>query len=362
MTLGRWVDGLRKLNQEVSVVVPFRPERKADARNDELFLTPGLPLPRYPELRFGLPAQPFFLREWSRNPPDVVHIATEGPLGWSALDVAMAYEIPCVSSFHTNFHSYTRHYGFGILNAAILNWMRAFHNRTRRTFVPSQPLIQELQRLGFLRCRLFERGVDAKLFNPRRRNPELRQSWGASPDSPVALYVGRLAPEKNLRMTIEAARILQNRFPHLKMVFVGDGPFREEARTAIPSAIFPGMLTGETLAEHYASADLFLFASRTETFGNVVTEAMASGLVVLAHDYAAPARFIKDGVSGFLAQDMTDDSFREAIFRVAESQSQWPQIRAAAAESIRSASWERILLSYLDEIRTILSTQPAADS
>jgi glycosyltransferase involved in cell wall biosynthesis len=260
MTLGRLVSGLEANQFQVTVIAPARKDRKP-VGSHQLVEVAGLPIPRYTELRFGLPAYYRIRRLWSSNPPHLVHIATEGPLGWSALRVARRLKIPVVSSFHTNFHSYGRHYGFGLLQPLVLGWLRRFHNRTLRTFVPSDDLITRLSADGFKRLRLLARGVDTRLYGPHQRSEALRKSWGAGPETPVVLYVGRLAGEKNLDLVVEGFRQIQHKLPNAVLVLVGDGPDRMRLERRIPEARFAGMQTGQALAAHYASADTFLFAS-----------------------------------------------------------------------------------------------------
>lgn len=353
MTLGRLVDGLQARGNPTTVIAPKRRDRESLVRSHELVMVPGVPIPRYRELRFGLPAHGRLRTLWKSNRPDLVHIATEGPLGWSALRVAEQWRIPVVSSFHTNFHSYGRHYGFGFLKSGVLAWLRHCHNRTLRTFVPSRDLLLELEADGFHNLRLFARGVDTALFGPHRRSEELRAQWGAGRNTPVALYVGRLAGEKNLALVVEAYDAMRARLPDLKLVLVGDGPEGNRIRKQAPDAIFAGMQRGVALARHYASADAFLFASITETFGNVVTEAMASSLPVLAFNYAAPGRFIEDHRNGFLATYDDRTAFLESARRMAAKRADWARLGAAARESLLPHSWDSVIDGYLQELHSL---------
>jgi glycosyltransferase involved in cell wall biosynthesis len=354
MTLGRLVDGLSRRGFNMTVVAPTRKDRVAgDNECYQLVMAPGLPIPRYTDLRFGLPAHGRLRRLWSGTRPDLVHIATEGPLGWSALRTARRMGLKVVSSFHTNFHSYGEHYGYGFVNKLVLNWMKGFHNKTLRTFVPSNDLIEQISKTGFQNLKLFARGVDTQLFGPHRRNNSLRENWGADAETPVALYVGRLAGEKNLKLVVTAFRKMQQSLPRIKLVLVGDGPERGAISKECPEAVFAGMQRGEALAEHYASADCFLFASITETFGNVVTEAMSSSLPVLAYDYAAPGRFIESGVNGILAPYNDADAFESAAGLLAGQRPSWPVMGAAARKTMLPHSWDRIVDDYVREIQSL---------
>ncbi|MDE1948580.1 MAG: glycosyltransferase family 1 protein, partial [Burkholderiales bacterium] len=288
-TIARVVEGLLECGHRLQLVRPRRDEGDAGTPGPGLqtLLVRGLPIPRYPQLRMGLPARRTLVSSWLRERPDVVHIATEGPLGWSALRAALQLKLPLTSDFRTNFHAYSRHYGIGWLERPIVGYLRRFHNRTGCTMAPTEMLRRELEHAGFERTAVVARGVDARRFSPERRSEALRRSWGVGADETVVLCVGRLAPEKNLDTLLEAFEGMRAVNPALRLVLVGDGPMREQLRQRCPDAVFAGLRGGDDLAAHYASGDLFLFPSLTETFGNVTPEAMASGLPVLAFDCAA---------------------------------------------------------------------------
>jgi glycosyltransferase involved in cell wall biosynthesis len=315
-TIARVVDGLRERGHQLQLVRPRQDSATGAAASsptasslDEVLLR-GLPIPRYPQLKMGLPARRALLRLWTAQRPDVVHLVTEGPLGWSALQAASKLRLPVVSDFRTNFHAYSAHYGVGWLRAPVMAYLRKFHNRTACTLVPTAALLRELAGTGFERLRVVARGVDTQLFDPTRRSEALRASWGAAPETVVALCVGRLAPEKNLGAVLAAAEAMaatlgdgsHGSSPRLRLVLVGDGPERARLQQRCPDAVFAGLRRGDDLAAHYASADVFLFPSTTETFGNVVPEAMASGLAVLAYDHAAAGQLINDGDNGLLVR------------------------------------------------------------
>jgi glycosyltransferase involved in cell wall biosynthesis len=310
-TVSRIVSGLREQGHIVQLV---RPRQVSDGRPVEVsgfseVLTRGLPIPRYPELKVGLPARRRLRHLWARNRPDVVHLATEGPLGWSALKAAASLSIPTVSEFRTNFHAYSRHYGVGFLKGAIFGYLRRFHNRTACTMVPTSGLAGELKAGRFERLEVVGRGVDTELFHPMRRNSDLRGRWNVDGESLVVLGVGRLAPEKNLELLCDTFRRMQEIRADSKLVLVGDGPSRDWVQARCPEAIFAGRRTGEDLAAHFASADVLLFPSLTETFGNVTLEGMASGLSVVAFDYGAAGEVIRTGVSGWLAPYADAEAF-----------------------------------------------------
>jgi glycosyltransferase involved in cell wall biosynthesis len=360
-TIARVVDGLRDRGHELQLVRP-RQGRGDEALQDQGFaevLMRGLPIPRYPQLKMGLPSRQQLLRLWASQRPDVVHIVTEGPLGWSALQAASHLKLPVVSDFRTNFHAYSRHYGVAWLRTPIMAYLRKFHNRTSCTMVPTEGLRAELQAAGFRGLRVVSRGVDTRQFDPSRRSVALRASWGARPTDLVVLCVGRLAAEKNLDVLLRAFESLKAEDPSARLVLVGDGPERAALQQRCPEAHFAGLRRGDDLAAHYASADLFLFPSVTETFGNVVPEAMASGLPVVGFDYAAARQMVRHGDNGLLVAYDDGEAFRAAAQRLA-GQLGW--VRAMGAQARVTASgldWGRII-QQVEQVYTTAISQPLA--
>lgn len=351
MTLSRLVNGLVARGHAVEVV---RPRQKTEVAKRVVpaepvageFLVPGLPIPFYDTLRMGLPVSGRLRTRWAAVRPDVVHVATEGPLGLAALRAARRLRLPVTSSFHTNFHAYSGHYGAALAQGLALRYLRWFHNRTRCTLVPTKQMSAELAASGFARLGVLSRGVDGRLFSPSRRRPELRASWGAAADDPVAIYVGRMAAEKNLGLAVETVLALQAKNPRVKFVLVGDGPERAALVRKHPQFHYAGMRRGEELAAHYASADFFVFPSITETFGNVVTEAMASGLVVLCYDYAAGREHVRDGENGFLAAFDDPVAFQARAKQLLATQPEWARVREAARATTLGITWDAIIGSF----------------
>lgn len=346
LTVARCVEALRAREHEVRVVRPRQGDGAdgalaADGHED--LLAEGLPLPGYPGLRLGLPVGARLRRMWRDWRPDVVHVITEGPLGWSALHTARALHIPVVADFHTNFHSYGRHYGWGWLTSLIYRYLRRFHNDAQLTLVPTRSMRDRLAADGFRRLDVVARGVDTRLFQPARRDPALRAAWGAGPDDLVVLHVGRLAAEKNLPLLMQAFDAIRRVRPDARLVLVGDGPARAELTGSALAPIFAGVRRDQDLARHYASADLFLFPSLTETFGNVTLEAMASGLAVVAYDYAAAAEHLRHGESGWLAPFDDAAAFIEGACWLARADEERTRLRLAAAEACRVLGWDRVM-------------------
>lgn len=350
MTLSRIVGGLRARGNMVEVVRPRQKHEKGPAAEGD-FVVPGVAIPFYDSLRIGLPVIGRLEERWREWRPDVVHVATEGPLGLASLAVAGCLGLPVTSSFHTNFHAYGGHYGVAALRDATLAYLRWFHNRTRCTLAPTRQMVAELAAERFRGLAVMARGVDTALFDPARRDEALRASWGAGAGDPVAVYVGRIAAEKNLGLAVEAFLRLRAREPRMRFVLVGDGPAKEALQKAHPDFHYAGMRRGAELAAHYASGDLFLFPSVTETFGNVVTEALASGLVAVAYDYAATREHVREGRNGFAAAFGDPAAFHTAAERALAARACWPEIRAAARATALGLTWDAVVGRFEADIR-----------
>ncbi|MCK9285848.1 MAG: glycosyltransferase family 1 protein [Rhodocyclaceae bacterium] len=346
MTVGRMVDGLRMRGHRVTV---SRPRQHAgDLGNEGERPLPGLPLPGYSGLRFGLPAGRQLRRQWRAARPDLVHVVTEGPLGWSAVAAARALGIPVTSGFHTNFDRYSVHYGIGWMRPAVSAYLRTLHRRTQATLVPTQALAAELAGEGVPGVRVVGRGVDTALFDPARRCARLRRDWGAGDDTLVCVHVGRLAAEKNLGLVCRAFAAITSQHPDARMLWVGDGPQRKALQAEHPQQLFAGMRQGDDLATHYASADLFLFPSLTETYGNVVAEAMASGVPVLAYRSAAAAELIDDGINGMTVAPGDETTYLEAARRLANDRTLCRGMGENARRQILPRSWQRVVERFED--------------
>ncbi len=224
---------IHQLSQRQHTIQLIRPRQdKHDMGSEQAgwseILLKGLPIPRYPQLKLGFPSKKSLVSAWRLKRPDLVHIATEGPLGWSALQAARVLRLPVTSDFRTNFHSYSKHYGIGWLSKPIVAYLRKFHNRTLCTMVPTNALKTQLQASGFDNLRVVARGVDTQLFHPGQRSQSQRAQWQANEDTLVLLSVGRLAAEKNLQLIVNTYQVLQQNKRRIQLVFAGDGPYRTQ--------------------------------------------------------------------------------------------------------------------------------------
>ena len=345
----------RELGRRGHQVTVYRPHRRDLPRADShpefrQVSMPGAPLPGYPLLRLGFPAWGRLKDLWRRERPDLVHVVTEGPLGASAISTAHTLGLPVTSSFHTNFHAYTGPYGFAPLRRAALGWLRRVHNRTRRTFAPTGGLCAELAGLGFRDLGVLSRGVETLHFSPRHRSAEVRAAWGAGPDDPVVIHVGRIAPEKNYGLLFRAYDAMRAANPRLRFVLAGEGPLKAGLCRAQPRCRFEGFFSREEIGRRYASADLYIHASLTETFGNVLTEAMASGLAVAGFDYAAAREFVRDGENGLSVPVGQPDALVAAAVRLATDAALRQRLRAAAPAALAAQTWEHVITRFESDL------------
>lgn len=344
-TLGQLVRALQVAGDTVQLIVPDYGRGEPPVAEDVVRVR-AVNLPFYPELRLPVPPFAAVHRAVERFDPDLIHIATEATLGLSLLRFALRRQIPLVSSFHTNFDQYTAHYGVGWLKGPIWRYLRWFHNRTRQTYVPSRSTIDELAARGFERLVLWPRGVDSHLFRPDRpARAAVRARLGFGAEDVVIGHVSRIAAEKNVAYLGQALAQVARARPGVRLLIVGDGPARPALEQELGAvARFVGYQTGEALADHYAACDLFAFASRTETFGNVILEAMASGLPVVAVRAGGPGEIVLPGVTGSLVEpDAPPAAMARALDRLVSD----PVLRHRLADQARAyaetQSWEAIL-------------------
>ena len=334
LTVAALAHGLGAAGHSVQVIRPRQSKPQADLGVDDTVLVRGVGLPMYPGLLLGLPCTRRLRALWkSGKTPDAIYIATEGLLGRSALRAARDLGIPACSGFHTRFDDFARYYGLGFIAPAVFAYLRRFHRRTAATLVPTAQLKEFLDRERFGNVVLLRRAVDTTLFQPQRRDDGLRAQWGLQPDQLAVIHVGRIAAEKNIALAVRAFRAIQQDRPDARFICVGDGPARAALQQKNPDFHFCGTQQGQALARHYASADLFLFPSRTETFGNVTLEALASGVPIVAFDYAA-AREHVDEECGRRVPLGNDEAFIHAARELAAAPALASSMRDAARTAV----------------------------
>lgn len=296
--------GLQNQGHKILLIRPKQKKSCLEFQPNKECLVNGQSIPKYPEMKFGWPQYLKVSQAIEDFSPDVVHIVTEGPLGFTALHAAKSRGIPVSSGFHSQFQEFSRFFDLAFLVKPIQKYLKWFHNATQLTCVPSRDTELALREFG-VTCPLtiVGRGIDTQRFSSQRYSAKLRQQWGADEDTTVLLYVGRLSSEKEINVLIDAfSELRKSTQRKVKLVLVGDGPDRArlEKMQGANHVIFMGSLCGIQLAEAYASANVFAFASQVETFGNVVLEAMASGLAIIAYDYACAQLHAKHQQTGWL--------------------------------------------------------------
>lgn len=348
-TLERIVSELTDRGHRVHVI---RPQQKNEAYGNSASLTTvrGMPIPGYSGLQFGLPAGRRLAKLWQQDTPDIIYVATEGPLGASTINAANRLNIPVVSGFHTNFHAYSKHYRLGWLENIIFVYLKRLHNRTMCTLTPSPEIVSRLKQRGINNAELFSRGVDTGIYNPGHRQQTLRSQWGIPDDRPLALHVGRIAAEKNIQLVIDSYHAMQQVEPQLQLLMVGDGPLLSKLKRRHPDIIFTGPKVGLELSQHYASADIFLFASESETFGNVILEAMSSGLAVVAYDYAAAAMHINNHINGLVVEPGNATEFCNTSVNLIKHPEAITTIRKQARATAEQLDWNH----QIDHFETVL--------
>ena len=356
LTLSKLVHQLSLRNHTIQLIRPRQDknDQQADGAAWSEILLRGLPIPRYPQLKLGLPSKKALIKAWSHQRPDLIHIATEGPLGWSAVQAAHILRIPVTSDFRTNFHSYSKHYGMGWLSKPIVAYLRKFHNRTACTMVPTRAMQAQLSASGFHNLRVVSRGVDTHIFHPAHRSQAFRDTWQADDATIVLLSVGRLAPEKNLDLIVRTYQALHAAGRSVKLVFAGDGPYRAALQSQCPDAIFMGMCNHAQLALLYANADLFLFPSLTETFGNVTLEALACGTPVLAFDCAAASELVEDQRHGWLVQGENAEDYIQKALEITACSVDLHRVRQTNRERSQDWDWQAIALQVEQLFRMTL--------
>ncbi len=351
-TLGRWVDAFRARGHTVNVI---RPRRPGEAKEfDRVY---GIALPFYRQVRFGV-ASPLRLRRILRKyEPHLVHIATEGPLGLAALLACLWEGVPAATSFHTNFDAYAGHYGFLGLEWLVFAYLRWFHNRAAVTLVPSREARRRLTEAGMQRVELWTRGVDGAQFNPRHRDETLRQRYGLEAADPLLVYVGRLAPEKNLQALLTAFQRLRQSAGRVKLALVGSGPLEGALRPAPPpGVILAGERHGAELSRWYASGDVFAFPSLSETFGNVVLEAQASGLPVVGFDSQGVNEQVVPGENGYLVRVGGD--LVPPLARLCEDAALRRRMGEAARRRAEGLDWKPIFDDLEERYQALIAAAP----
>jgi glycosyltransferase involved in cell wall biosynthesis len=310
--------------------------------------------PLYPDYRVTLPRLGPVARELQEWGPDLVHLVSPTPMASRAQAWARKSGIPVVSSFHTHFVSYFRYYGVPWAEGFGWRMLKRFYDRCERVYAPSDSIIRELAEHEIRNTELWSRGIDLARFSPEHRDPGLRAAAGADENTPVLLMVSRLVKEKDMADLVEMDRILRQRGNSHRLVLVGDGPMRAELEQALPDAHFAGHQSGEGLARWYASGDVFVFPSTTETFGNVVLEAQASGLPTVVVDRGGPPDLVAPGETGFIARANEPADLAEKCERLLRHAGERARMGRQARDAARERDWSAINGRLIESYRRVI--------
>jgi glycosyltransferase involved in cell wall biosynthesis len=357
-TLDRLTTALRERGGEVLVFTTDEPGAH-DAM--DVVRSPGRAFPAYPQLRLSWPRQSAVMARLREFQPTLVHAATEFGMGLAGRRAARALDVPFVSSYHTSFTAYAAHYGMGLLARPGWSYLRWFHNGGRRTYCPTAAIVREVEAEGFERCTVWTRGVDGHRFSPRYRSAAFRAAIGAHDGTLVAAYVGRLAAEKQVDVALDAVRLTSAARPGaVRLLVVGDGPCDVSARSRAPEgSTFTGRLEGAALSEAYASADVLLFPSTTDTFGNVMLEAMASGTPVIGAD-VAPTREVLLPDRGWVAPPGDAAAVASLLTQLTDDRTPLHLRREAALKHSAACTWDAVWDRLFDDYLTVQGSSPAA--
>ncbi len=353
------VDHLQRLGDDVLI---FSPDGGlTEHKGAKIYGVSGFPLPMYPELKLALP-RPAIGEELSRFDPDIIHVVNPAILGLAGLFYGKTLNIPILASYHTHLPEYLQHYGLGALEGLLWELLKAGHNQAALNLCTSTAMVQTLTEHGIERVDLWQRGVDTETFQPDLASLEMRDRLSQGhPEDPLLLYVGRLGAEKE----IERIKPILEAIPNARLALVGDGPNRQtlEKYFAETRTHFVGYLGGQELAAAFASADAFVFPSRTETLGLVLLEAMAAGCPVVAARSGGIPDIVEDGVNGYLFDPTDDRGAIAATQRLLSSPEERETLRRNARQEAERWSWSaatRQLQSYYRRVVASRSLSTAA--
>ncbi|PMB01583.1 glycosyl transferase [Fischerella thermalis CCMEE 5328] len=348
------IEHLQRSGDEVLVICPDG--GITEYKGAKIYGVSGFPLPLYPELKMALPrpAIGYILEQFQ---PDIIHVVNPAVLGLAGIFYSKVLDIPLVASYHTHLPQYLQHYGLGMLEGLLWELLKAGHNQAALNLCTSTAMMEELTAHGIERVNLWQRGVDTETFHPSLVSEEMRSRLSQNhPDSPLLLYVGRLSAEKE----IERIKPILEAIPAARLALVGDGPHRQalEKHFANTNTHFVGYLVGKELASAFASADAFIFPSRTETLGLVLLEAMAAGCPVVAARSGGIPDIVTDGVNGYLfVPDAGDEGAIAATLRLLEMKQERESIRQNARREAERWGWAAATRQLQDYYQKVIYSE-----
>ncbi len=346
--LYRLIDELNKYEIENIFISPILPQ--INGRPTEMYKVPSFTFPLYKDYRVPIPGHKYFEEKLAEFNPDIIHINSPCPLGHAAVKYGQKNKIPVVATYHTHFASYAKYYKIKALESFSWNYFRNIYNKCEKVFVPSIPITDELSRHGLNTVEFLPHGVDINSFNPTYKSLDWKRSLGIE-NKTALLFAGRLVWEKDLKTLADTYKIINAKRNDLVFVLAGDGPIRKELEQLMPNALFLGYQAGTDLSTAYASSDIFVFPSTTETFGNVTLEAMASGIPPVCVREGGAYGIIDHGFNGLIADPRDAADFAERIELLADNVEFREELSMNAYEFAKKQSWENIFIklfkSYL---------------
>ena len=347
------VEHLQRSGDQVLVIAPDG--GLTEYKGAKIYGVPGMPFPLYPELKLALPrlGTKAVIEEFN---PDLIHVVNPAVLGLSGLYYAKLMAVPVVASYHTHLPQYIHHYGLGALEGVLWELLKALHNQAQLNLCTSTAMVQELVDHGIERVDLWQRGVDTEMFQPHLASSQMRSRLSqGQPDSPLLLYVGRVSAEKE----IERIKPVLEAIPQCRLAIVGDGPHREalEAHFADTPTHFVGYLQGLELAAAFASADAFVFPSRTETLGLVLLEAMAAGCPVVAARSGGIPDIVSDGVNGYMFDPSDPNGAIAATQRLLAATEEREALRRNARQEAECWGWAAATRQLRNYYQSIIYSQ-----
>lgn len=351
---------LQQKEVEYFFISPFKPDSDIPW-SDKVHQVYYVPFLLYPHYRLGLPLLQNLQEKMDQFQPDIVHVSSPTLMGKMGVNYAKRRHIPAVASYHTDFVSYFKYYGFRMLEDWGWTYLRWFYNQFDMTLSPSRSTAQLLESKGFENVSLWQRGIDIERFSPDLRDEKIRKKYTNDGES-ILLFVGRLVKEKDLEDLVEMDRHLKTMSLKFRIVVVGDGPMRPELEEKLPDAVFTGYLHGNELSVMYASADLFVFPSTTETFGNVILESLASGVPVITVDKGGVSDLVEHGRTGFICNANKPTELAERVSFLMKHPDQRASLGKSGREYVKTYSWEAINSGLLQRYQELIVSKSRVQS
>jgi glycosyltransferase involved in cell wall biosynthesis len=333
------VRSLRSKGHTVGIWAPeFTPQEDPEVH---LFEIPSIPIPLYPDYRMTIYLKNIF-KELDKFKPDIIQISTPDLIALKFLKYGKEANIPIVSIYHTDFPSYLKYYKLQIFESTVWKKMVQFYNKCDAVFTPTNEMKEQLEKKGARRVEIWSRGIRKDSFDPSKRSDELRRSWGADGKT-VVLYSGRFVKYKDLDIVEQVYQdLMENKKKGVKFVLLGSGPMEKELKNKMPDAVFPGYLTGDELHKAYASGDIFLFPSTTETFGNVVQEAISSGLPAVVSDIGGCKEIVIESDAGIVCRAKDADHFSDSVSNLIEDEEYYLALKQKGLIWSKTRTWDSI--------------------